>query len=124
MKMQYLVDTVIIIDHLNGIKKATDWLVKNADGSTVISVITRAEVLSGAEENEKSSISTLLDKFECLAITKEISDIAAELSQKKGWKLPDAFQAALAKKNNLLLVTRNTKDFSPKLDFVNIPYKI
>ncbi|MBU2494007.1 MAG: PIN domain-containing protein [Bacteroidetes bacterium] len=124
MKIKYLVDTVIIIDHLNGIKKATDWLLKNADGSTVISVITRAEVLSGAEENEKSSISTLLDKFECLAITKEISDIAAELSQKKGWKLPDAFQAALAKKNNLLLVTRNTKDFSPKLDFVNIPYKI
>lgn len=124
MKTKYLVDTVIIIDHLNGIKKATDWLVKNSEGNAVISVITRAEVLSGAEENEKSSISSLLDKFECLSITKEISDIAAELHQKKGWKLPDALQAALAKKNNLLLVTRNTKDFSPELDFVNIPYKI
>lgn len=124
MKTKYLVDTVIIIDHLNGIKKATDWLVKNSEGNAVISVITRAEVLSGAEENEKSSISSLLDKFECLSITKEISDIAAELRQKNGWKLPDALQAALTKKNNLLLVTRNTKDFSPELDFVNIPYKI
>lgn len=124
MKTKYLVDTVIIIDHLNGITKATDWLVKNSEGNAVISVITRAKVLSGAEENEKSSISSLLDKFECLSITKEISDYAAELRQKRGWKLPDAFQAALAKKNNLLLVTRNTKDFSPELDFVNIPYKI
>lgn len=124
MKTKYLVDTVIIIDHLNGIKKATDWLLKNSDGSAVISVITRAEVLSGAEDNEKSSISSLLDKFDCLTITKEISDLAAELLQKNGWKLPDAFQAALAKKNKLFLVTRNTKDFSPDLDFVNIPYKI
>lgn len=123
MKAKYLVDTVIIIDHLNGIKKATDWLLKNSEIS-LISVITRAEVLSGTEDNEKSSISSLLDKFECLSITKEISDLAAELRQKNGWKLPDAFQAAFAKKNKLFLVTRNTKDFSHELDFVKIPYKI
>jgi predicted nucleic acid-binding protein len=37
-------------------------------------------------------------------------------------ELPDAFQAALASRHDLKLVTRNTKDFNPKEHhFVTIP---
>jgi predicted nucleic acid-binding protein len=50
---------------------------------------------------------------------------AAELRKKYGWKLPDAFQAALAMHNHIKLSTRNTRDFDPiKHSFVEIPYEL
>jgi predicted nucleic acid-binding protein len=120
---KFLVDSVILIDHLNGVVKATNWLKSHSGGEAVISVITRAEVLAGATEKEKHLVMGLLDKFECLPLEPRIADSAAELRRAKGWKLPDAFQAALAIENSLDLVTRNTKDFNPaKNDFVLVPY--
>lgn len=119
---KYLIDTVILIDHLNGIKKATQWLKKNKD--SFISPITRAEVLTGAEDKEKHSIKVLLDSFETLEINNEIADLSAELSKKHKLKLPDAIQAAIAIKNKVELATRNTKDFNKKMGFVKIPYKL
>jgi hypothetical protein len=118
---KYLIDTVIIIDHLNGITKATQWLNKNKD--SYISPITRAEVLTGAEEKEKHSIKILLDSFETLAINNEVADLAAELRKKHRLKLPDALQAALAVIYKVELATRNTKDFNKDMGFVKIPYK-
>ncbi|MCF8242498.1 MAG: PIN domain-containing protein [Melioribacteraceae bacterium] len=122
MKGKYLIDTVILIDHLNGIKKATEWLKKNKN--SFISPITRAELLVGAEETEKHSIKLLLDSFETLSINNEIADLAAELRKKHRLKLPDAIQAAIAVINKVKLVTRNTKDFNKEMEFVKIPYKI
>jgi hypothetical protein len=118
---KYLIDTVIIIDHLNGITKATQWLNKNKD--SYISPITRAEVLTGAEEKEKHSIKILLDSFETLAINNEVADLAAELRKKHRLKLPDALQAALAVIYKVELATRNIKDFNKDMGFVKIPYK-
>lgn len=124
MKAKYLLDTVIIIDHLNGINDATEWILSKPDNEIVISVITRAEVLTGAAKSEKSKIILLLDKYSCLPIDTFIADEAAKLRQKFRWKLPDAFQAALAITHQLKLVTRNTKDFSEnKQNFVIIPYR-
>ena len=120
--MKYLIDTVILIDHLNGVKKATDWLKKNKD--SYISPITRAELLVGALDEEKHSIKLLLDSFETLLIDNETADLAAELRKKHRLKLPDAFQAAIAVKNKVSLVTRNTKDFKKEMGFVKLPYKI
>jgi len=37
-----------------------------------------------------------MDQFTLLPVDKEAVDNAAELRQKHGWKLPDAFQAAIA----------------------------
>ena len=75
-------------------------------------------------EEEKYTITSFLDRFQCLSIDKNIADTAAEIRRKYKLKLPDAFQAAIAKLNNLILVTRNTKDFNSKMKFVKIPYKI
>ncbi|MCF8263044.1 MAG: PIN domain-containing protein [Melioribacteraceae bacterium] len=122
MKGKYLIDTVILIDHLNGKKKATEWLKKNKN--SFISPITRAELLVGAEESEKHSIKLLLDSFETLPIDNEVANLAAELRKKHRFKLPDAFQAAIAILNKVELVTRNTKDFSKDLKFINVPYKL
>ena len=125
MQANFIFDTVIIIDHLNGVKKATDLLLKLRVDDVVISVITRAEVFTGVKSTEKAEVYLLLNNYICLPIDMQIADKAAELRSKYKWKLPDAFQAALALENNLILLTRNTKDFNAKEhNFVKIPYKI
>jgi predicted nucleic acid-binding protein len=54
-----------------------------------------------------------------------VAEKAALLRRRFGWKLPDAFQAALALQYQIRLVTRNTKDFDPrKHSFAEVPYKV
>ena len=55
---KYLVDTVIFIDHLNEIEKATDWLHNQNWDNLTISVITRAEILTGSN-NENYKINSI-----------------------------------------------------------------
>lgn len=121
--MRLLVDSVIFIDHFNNIAQASEFISKY-QFSIAISVITRAEVLTGFKsEPELDLARTLLDHFKTLDITIEDADLAASLRQKYRWKLPDAFQFALAQRHKATLVTRNTKDFSPhKHDSILIPY--
>jgi predicted nucleic acid-binding protein len=123
--MESLLDSVIIIDHLNGIEKSTGYLAGLIPERQAISVVTRAEILVGVIDDELKIIKTLLDQYELLSIDKETADLAAELRKKHGWKLPDAFQGALCFQHGLKLVTRNTKDFDPKkYEFVVVPYTI
>ena len=125
MSRQYLIDTVILIDHFKGISRASQWLSSLKAQEAVISVITLAEILSGALKEEEENIYFLLAGFECLSIGPSTAELAASLRQKWHFKLPDAFQAALALENQLLLVTRNTKDFSSRIhSFVKIPYAL
>lgn len=122
--MKFLADSVIVIDHLNGVEQATHFIDKNA-GRIAISVITRAEVLAGARARTVARIKRLLDLFPTLEITTDIADAAAALRRKHRWKLPDAFQAALAKRHRLRLATRDTKDFRPaRHRFVFVPYTL
>jgi hypothetical protein len=120
-----LIDSVILIDHLNGIEKATHFIAKLNPLETAISVITRAEILTGLDQDQQAEVISLLDQYQLLIIDQSIADLAASLRRKYHWKLPDAFQAALAQNHKLKLSTRNTKDFNPqKHDFVEIPYTI
>lgn len=119
-----LLDSVILIDHLNGIAAATAYLAKN-NAVGVISPITRAEVLTGVTEESEVAVKKLLDAFGVFDIDRETADLAAKLRREHKWKLPDAFQAALALQHGLKLVTRNSRDFNPKQhSFVVIPYII
>ena len=120
-----LLDSVILIDHLNGIKKATQFIIELNPLETAISVITRAEILTGLGKTEQAAVIPLLDQYQLLIIDKAIADLAAGLRREYGWKLPDAFQAALAQYHKIKLVTRNSKDFNPqKHNFVEIPYRL
>ena len=120
-----LLDSVIIIDHLNRIETATEYLLQLDPTQTAISVITRAEVLTGLDEDNLATVTAMLDQYQILIIDQSIADAAAYLRKTHGWKLPDAFQAALAQHHQVPLVTRNTKDFDPeKHDFIEIPYSI
>jgi predicted nucleic acid-binding protein len=124
--LEILLDSVILIDHFNDDKKATRFVSSLDPSNTAISVITRAEILVGFDEDEEiAKVKSLLDQFTLLIIDKEIADKAAELRRTFGWKLPDAFQAALAVNHKLKLATRNTKDFNPKQHvFVEVPYRL
>ena len=123
MKAKYLIDTVVLIEHFNGLERATKWLSSLKRGEAVISVITLAEILVGAESDDDDELQLLLDGFNCLHIKPSTAKLAADLRRNWHWKLPDAFQAATALENQLTFVTKNTKDFSPeKHKFVLIPY--
>ena len=61
--IERLVDSVILIDHLNGIDKATTFVLALDPSKTAISVITRAEILVGIEETEVQLIKTFLDQL-------------------------------------------------------------
>lgn len=119
-----LLDSVILIDHFNGIEEATEFL--NRTDSDRISPITRAEVLVGfSDASHRNLAAAFLDQFSCLSIDAHVADRAADMRRSEGWKLPDAFQAALALHHGLPLATRNTKDFSPdRHAFVEVPYRL
>ena len=120
-----LLDSVILIDHLNGVQEAKQFVLALEPEQTAISVITRAEILVGVEPEDAPLVKALLDQFHLLIIDKPIADLAADLRKSQGWKLPDAFQAALCLYHKIKLTTRNTKDFDPnRHDFVEIPYEL
>jgi len=122
--VRYLLDSVILIDHFNGIEAATTFLSENGS-ECAISVITRAEVLAGFTVRTEPLARELLDVFPHLPITSEIADLAASLRRSGHWKLPDALQAAVVVQHELVLVTRNTRDFASngKLK-VLVPYRV
>lgn len=124
MSAKYLLDSTILIDHLNGIRQATDWLASLKPNEAMISVITRAEVLSKAGD-QWEEISYMLDQYGCLPIGPDEADLAAGLRWKYSIKLPDAFQATLAKNEELIFITRDTVDFKKIDDLkIKIPYQL
>jgi predicted nucleic acid-binding protein len=122
--VRVLLDSVILIDHFNGVRAATSYL-KEIQGEAWISVITRAEVLCGFDTAAAELALRLLDRFPTRPIDRDAADLAASLRRNHRWPLPDAFQAALAQLHGLKLATRNVRDFPPKrFDFVEVPYTL
>lgn len=123
--MRYLLDSVIVIDHCNGIPEATGFLSEHGS-ECALSVITRAETLAGFDERAVPLALELLDLFTTLPLTTDAADVAARLRRSRHWKLPDAIQAAMAVQHDLTLVTRNTKDFRPDSNEpkVLVPYRV
>lgn len=119
-----LLDSVILIDHLNGILPATEYL-RSVSREANISAITRAEVLTGLAGVSRETVARFLDCFRFRSIDKEVADLAADLRREHGWRLPDAFQAATALHHELAFATRNARDFPPaSFPFVVIPYTL
>jgi len=123
--IERLLDSVIIIDHLNGIDAANRFLLDINPEKASISVITWAEILVGVQAAKQDLVRSFLNQYTVYGIDQTIADLAAQMRRKYHWKLPDAFQAALATHHKILLTTRNTKDFDPsKHAFVEIAYTL
>ena len=105
--MERLLDSVILIDHLNGIEKATAFIASLNPDESAISVITRAEILVGVDTGNNDTVKALLDQFHTFIIDKDVADATADLRKQFHWKLPDAFQAAICVQNKIKLTTRN-----------------
>lgn len=110
-KSEYLVDSNIIIYHLNGEDTATNFLRENI-GRLYISRLTFIEVLSFDFNYEEQIIVTeFLRKFEILDTNDEIALKSLENRKIRKIKLADNIIASTAQIHQLTLVTRNTKDF-------------
>lgn len=117
-----LLDSVILIDHLNGIPDATAYLTR-VRHEAFVSAVSRVEVLTGLTGVARQTGASFLDCFGFLPVDREVADLAAELRHEHRWKLGDAVQAAVALHHGLILSTRNTKDFDPvRHKFVVVPY--
>lgn len=122
--MTLLLDSVILIDHFRGVTAASAYLAE-AHRNAMLSVITRAEVLAGFDDDGLPAATALLDRFPTLSIDTPVADLAARLRREHRWKMPDALQAAMARYHSLSLVTRNTKDFPPeRFAWVSVPYSL
>jgi predicted nucleic acid-binding protein len=117
---RFLYDTNILIDHLNGIAKATRELENTGDPA--ISVITWIEVMTGASSAEEESVlRSFLLNFECLPVSNAVAERAAVVRRQMRIKMPDAIILATAEVVGRVLVTRDVRDFSGG---VRVPYKV
>lgn len=122
----FLLDTNIIADYFNDIKEAASLISSTGHKKIAISVITYTEILVGfSDPAQKSMFDFFVDQCLYFSIEKSTAKIAANLKRDYRWKLPDAYQAAIAVEHKMTLLTRNTKDFNPSIHkFVKIPYKL
>ena len=137
--MKRLLDSCILIDHFNGISQATNYIKTHKD-NCCISVITKAEVLIGFDDDTCfHRAEQVLSYFQLIELDETLTDFVIQLRREQikkkinkhenekviQWKLPDAIQAAIALHYNLKLVTHNTKDFNiEEHPFVEIPYTL
>lgn len=120
--VKVLFDTNILIDYLLGIKFARLELQRYS--SAAISLITWIEVIVGETKETENQVRAFLNSFERLPLTHEISENVISLRKKHKIRLPDAIIWATAQTHNLLLVTRNTKDFPADSPSIRVPYRI
>ncbi len=112
-----LLDSDILIDFLRG--RATAWdlmarLQATAEGP-LISMVSVAEVLAGAQGGEEAATERLLATLEKVPVTESIARAAGiflrAYQRSHGLDLGDALVAASALATGASLVTRNTKHY-------------
>ncbi|MDT3738521.1 MAG: type II toxin-antitoxin system VapC family toxin [Candidatus Kapabacteria bacterium] len=110
--MMYLLDSNIIIYHLNNIPQATEFISKNFNESS-ISIITYYEVLAyGYNSDDRIKVENFLNIFHIYEIDISIVKKALNNLISKKIKIADNLISATAQINNLILVTRNVADYS------------
>ena len=111
-KVKYLLDSNIIIYHLNGDSIATRFILKHQK-DCAISQITFIEVLSfDFTKEEELSVKAMLNSFAVLDIDSNVSAMAVKNRKLKKIRIPDNIIASTAQIYNLTLVTRNSSDFA------------
>lgn len=73
--MAYLLDSVILIDHFNGVEAATRYLQEHHH-EIAISVITRAEALTGFDAEREPLAKAVLDRIRHYPVTLDDADLA------------------------------------------------
>lgn len=122
----YLIDTNSIIDYLdNKLSIKANELIDSI--TSKISVISRMELLGwpGASIDQTKVLEVFISNSEVFALDEPVIIKTIEIRKTSKTKLPDAIIAATAIVNKLVLITRNTRDFS-EIEGLNIlnPFEI
>ncbi len=125
---RHLVDTAILIDHLNGRPEPRETLaqlMQESDG-LYASVVTKIEVLAGMRASEEKATRALFSLFRWVPLDTPIAERAGQMSREHrrrspGTDLPDYIIAATAETLRATLLTLNTKSF-PMVDRKERPY--
>jgi predicted nucleic acid-binding protein len=115
-----VLDSNILIDHLNDVPQATALLDSVTDAA--ISVVTRIEVLAGMTPDSEGLVREFLRRLVEVPVSESVADIAVLIRRERRLKLPDAVILATARHLGCSLVTRNTKDFDRADPDIEIPY--
>jgi len=120
-------DSNIIIDALAGYDPAAAEIERAVDqaGRPWISRMVWIEVLSKGEGAQLRSAEALLDCFSIDELDAAIAARAAALRRERlRLKAADAVILASALARGRVLVTRNTRDFSPNMPGIRVPYTL
>jgi predicted nucleic acid-binding protein len=118
-----LLDSTIVIDHLNGIPEASATI--SALDDPAISVITWIEVVAGLRDAESESVGRrFIATLELVQLSPPIAEETVRVRRERNLKLPDAIIWATARHLGCPLVTRNTKDFPEDDPDVLVPYRL
>ena len=113
-----LLDSDVVIWHLRGRPAVVELVTRLADAHRLgISVIVRAEVLSGARASEVPATVAFLDACETLAADRLVADRAAELVRGHRPRdmtvaLPDALIASTGLLHGIPLYTCNARHYA------------
>jgi len=115
-KLNYLLDTCILIDYLRGEQSVYDLLVNNSNINLSMSTVTMMELIIGAlNKREVYYIQKAFQKINIIYIDNDISKSAEELimkySKSHNLQINDALIAATSIKLNVELITYNVSDF-------------
>ena len=121
--LNWLLDSNILIDYLNGFAPAAEVIAKAQ--ATSISRVSWIEVLVGAESPEQAStLRTWLTRFTIIEIDAVVAERAIEIRQTHRLRLPDLLIWSSAQVHGLILVSRNTRDLPPDEPGIHVPYRI
>ncbi len=118
-----LFDTNVLIDYLNTVGAARTEIDRYPEKS--ISIMSWIEVMVGAAPSHEAGTRAFLARFEIVQLDESIAEDAVALRRKYRMKrLPMPLSGQLPERENLMLITRNTKDFPANEPGVRMPYKI
>lgn len=117
-----LFDTNILVDYLSAIPQAKDELFLYREKA--ISVVTWMEVMVGTTERTEKGTQDFLSDFFLIELDDRVAKQAVIVRKTHRIKLPDAVIWASAQVHSMLLVTRNTKDFTENEPGIRVPYKL
>lgn len=116
--MRYLLDTTLVIDHVNGHEPATALLARLYDeGHDLFTCdVVVCEALSGGTDEQRAALATLLGALDFVATDPAAARASGEARRRRrqaggSLGLGDALIAAVAAGLNAAIVTRNRPDF-------------